>query len=197
MTMTTQTTETDGTDPIDAIADLFARSGDGRYGEGVSQRAHALQTAALAQQAGAAAPLIAAALLHDIGHLLYEGGVDAAQQGVDDRHEAVGGAWLARHFGPEVCMPVRMHVVAKRYLCATEPPYAARLSPGSQRSLALQGGPLDAAACRAFEAAAFAADAVALRRWDDDAKVVGLATPDFDHFRPELEAALRGTDRSA
>jgi phosphonate degradation associated HDIG domain protein len=177
---------------VEAVVDVLgSEAGAAHYGEGVSQREHALQTAWLAEQAGAPAVLIAAALLHDIGHLLHGLPEDIASQGIDGHHEDVGAAWLERHFLPAAVAPVRLHVAAKRYLVATEPDYGATLSPASTRSLALQGGPMDAEECRAFRALPGAADAVALRRWDDAAKQVGLATPPLSRWRPHLCAALR------
>ena len=179
-------------DILDEIADLLDRRADAPYGlHGVTQREHALQAAMLAERDGQPAALIAAALLHDIGHLVHDLGENPAAEGIDDRHEALGHAWLARHFGPEVSEPVRLHVAAKRYLCATEPGYAGRLSPDSVLSLRLQGGPMDAAEAAAFEALPHAAAAVRLRRYDDEAKVAGLATPPVAHFLPLLRRCLK------
>jgi len=86
---------------------------------------------------------------------------------------------------------VRLHVAAKRYLCATEPGYFGRLSPESVRTLALQGGPMTAAQAEAFEALPFARDAVAVRRWDDEAKDPAVAPPAFEHFEPLLDGLIR------
>ena len=128
---------------IEQIRTLFAERGDSAYGgEAVSQREHALQAAHFARQSGASAALITAALLHDIGHLLHHLPDHAPDEGVDDLHEKLAGRWLARWFGAEVVEPVRMHVDAKRYLCAVEPDYRQQLSPASLVSLALQGGPM-------------------------------------------------------
>ncbi len=130
---------------IDHLARLLETRGQQRYGlHDVSQREHALQAAWLAEQDGAAPSLIVAALLHDIGHLTHELGENPAEQGVDDRHEEAGHRFLTASFGPDVTEPVRLHVAAKRYLCATEPGYAARLAPDSVLSLRLQGGPMGA-----------------------------------------------------
>jgi phosphonate degradation associated HDIG domain protein len=167
---------------VAAIGEAFRRRGRDHYGEGVSQEEHALQAAWLAERQGASPARIVAALLHDIGHLLHDLPEDVADQDVDTEHESLGSAWLSQYFGPEVSDPVRLHVAAKRYLCAVEPGYLDQLSAASQQSLALQGGPLDAAAAAAFRAAPGADAAIALRRWDDEAKVIGLATPDLDHF---------------
>jgi phosphonate degradation associated HDIG domain protein len=177
---------------VDEVRELFDGSGGRQYGgERVTQLAHALQCAAAAEAAGAAAPLVVAALLHDVGHLIHDLGPRPAERGIDDRHETRGAEWLARWFSVEVTEPVRLHVPAKRYLCAVEPGYFQGLSPASVRSLALQGGPFDADAAAAFIKALHAADAVRLRRWDEAAKVAGLATPDLAHYEDALRACLR------
>jgi gamma-butyrobetaine dioxygenase len=128
---------------LDRLLDLYrSDSADTRYDESVTEREHALQAAALAEARGADDALIAAALLHDVGHLVLR---DQRPPGevlvVDHRHEEAGAAALASLFGPEVAEPVRLHVAAKRYLCAVEPGYLELLSPASTRSLAVQGGP--------------------------------------------------------
>lgn len=175
------------------IQALLDGKAQGRYGlSDVNQREHALQCAWLAERDGHGAALVTAALLHDVGHLLHELGDDPALEGVDDRHEEAGHAWLARHFGPDVTEPVRLHVAAKRYLCATEPGYFARLAPDSVRSLALQGGPMSAEEVAAFQALPGAEAAVILRRYDEQAKVAGLATPPVAHFMASVAASLRG-----
>ena len=126
---------------IDEILWLFETRGDEAYfGEPVSQKDHALQAAHRAEQEGAPASLVAAALLHDVGHLVHDLPEDIADRGLDGCHESAGEAWLARHFPPEVTEPVRLHVAAKRYLCKTDSQYLAQLSPASVQSLALQGG---------------------------------------------------------
>jgi [1-hydroxy-2-(trimethylamino)ethyl]phosphonate dioxygenase len=176
---------------IEQLLNLMATQGGRQYGgEAVSQREHALQAAFLAETEGAPASLVAAALLHDIGHMLHKEGDDAAARGVDDRHEALGGKQLRRLFGPAVSEPVRLHVDAKRYLCTSDAGYFATLSPASVRSLALQGGPFSAAEAADFIARPYAADAVRVRRWDEAAKVAGRATPPLAHFRRHIEAAL-------
>ncbi len=178
---------------IGRIEALYAERGRRRYGEGVAQLEHALQAARLAERDGAHSALITAALLHDVGHLLDKRGEDAAERGLDTRHEAIGAGWLRRHFGEAVAAPVRLHVPAKRYLCAVAPGYAEALSPASRQSLRLQGGPMSRREAADFEAQPYAAAAVRLRRWDDAAKRVGAVTPDFAHFRPHLRAALQAT----
>jgi phosphonate degradation associated HDIG domain protein len=174
------------TSVIDDISRAFADRGGEAYGEDVSQLEHALQCALLAQADGAADHLIAAALLHDYGHLFEERGEAAERDGRDARHEVHGARALRRWFGPEVAGPVALHVAAKRYLCAAEPGYEDTLSPASILSLSLQGGRFSSAQCRRFERSRFATDAIRLRRWDDSGKVAGRSTPGLEHYWPVL-----------
>jgi len=174
---------------IDEVLDLFQRHGTQLYDEEIFQVAHAEQTAALAQAAGATDAVVVAALLHDVGHLLEVDERQAARdRTADQRHEARGSAWLAGLFPPAVTAPIALHVRAKRYLCAVDPSYLAVLSPGSVASLERQGGPLSAYEVAAFEANPGWAEAVALRRWDDQAKVPDLPVPPAGSYRPLLEA---------
>ncbi len=178
--------------PVDEIVERLNRYGGADYGgERVTQLAHALQCAALAEEERADATLISAALLHDIGHLVHDLGPTPAARGIDDRHETRGEEWLARWFGEAVTVPVRLHVDAKRFLTATDPGYFAILSAGSVRSLELQGGPFSAELAEWFIALPYAEAAVRVRRWDEAAKIPGKPTPDLAHFRPYLEASLR------
>lgn len=172
------------------IEDMLTARGDNRYSEAVTQREHALQAALLAEDEGGSSALITAALLHDIGHMLQRFGPEPAAQGIDDKHEDIGAGWLAKQFRPDVVEPVRLHVDAKRYLCAVEEDYFATLSPASVRSLELQGGPMDAAEASAFEAGPYFDGAVALRRWDEGAKLKDLPTPDLGHFSAHVRASL-------
>ena len=173
------------------IRAAFARRGVETYGEGVSQLEHALQCAACAERDGASAALIAATLLHDIGHLVHDLPVDIADHGIDAQHESLGSAFLSQYFGPDVTEPVRLHVAAKRYLATAEPGYFELLSPASVQSLHLQGGQMKADESARFATERYAADAVKLRRWDDEGKIVGAKTPDLAHFERYVSASLR------
>jgi len=163
------------------------RGGEAYFGEPVSQLEHALQAAWLATQADSAPTLIAAAMLHDIGHLLHRLPENVADDGIDTRHEEAGYAWLLARFGPAVAEPVHLHVAAKRYLCRVDPDYYARLSPASVQSLALQGGPFTDEEAREFERLPWHREAVQLRRWDDAAKQAGLAVPGLEEYRRLLD----------
>ena len=187
-----QGSSTSPTDPVSTILELFQARGSSEYGgEAVTQEEHALQAAAFAMHDGGDEALIAAALLHDIGHLLHDLPEDAPDDGVDDHHENSGAAFIDAHFGPEVCEPVRLHVAAKRYLTAVEPDYMAKLSEPSIVSLQLQGGPMSAAEQAAFRANPHWEAALRLRRYDEEAKVPGATTPKVEDFADLLRRLVR------
>jgi predicted HD phosphohydrolase len=163
------------------IVELYERWGDDPYDEAIGQREHALQTAALAVAEQAQDALVAAALLHDVGHLL-DLTRGCLPDGDDLHHEDTGAAWLRPLFPAAVTAPIALHVRAKRFLVAAESTYGDRLSPGSIRSLAAQGGPLSAAEMSRFRSSRGADDAVRLRRWDDAAKVDGLQVAPFTSY---------------
>jgi len=173
---------------IDVLAELFTSRGAAEYlGEAVSIATHMLQAGALAEDAGAAPELMAAALLHDVGHLIAP-----TSEQADVRHEETGARWLLEQgFSESVTEPVRLHVAAKRYLCAIEPGYFEALSVASRRSLVLQGGVMTTDELAAFAELEHARAAVAVRRWDEAAKEPATETPAFEHFRPVLERVLR------
>lgn len=167
-------------DILERIDHWFALHGatsyEGQRRESVSALAHALQCAQLAEDARAEPALVAAALLHDVGHFVAIDDVGDREH-VDDVHERRGVAALVRDFPPAVIEPIRLHVAAKRYFTAVEPVYFRGLSPASVHSLAQQGGPMSDLEVARFEALPFAGDAVRLRRWDDLAKRPGHETP--------------------
>jgi len=178
--------------PIDELFAILESLGRKQYGETtVSQYEHAVQCAVQAEQAGASPALVTAALFHDIGHLVERDGYSMIERGQDAHHEQAGATYLARWFGAEVTEPVRLHVPAKRYLTVGDPSYAAQLSPASTRSLKAQGGPLTPAEAEAFLVQPFAHQAIALRRWDEGAKVRGAAIPPLAHFRDHVAACVR------
>ena len=175
----------------DQIVALFRDRGDAVYGgERISQTEHAIQCAIAAERAGVAPPLLVATLLHDVGHLLHDQGEDAADRGVDAEHERLGADWLARWFAPAVTQPIRLHVPAKRYLCAVDPDYLDGLSDASITSLKVQGGPMTDAERAAFEADPFHADAVLLRRFDEVGKVQGMPIPAIEDYRDRIAAQV-------
>jgi phosphonate degradation associated HDIG domain protein len=168
----------------DDIIALYSRRGSSLYfGEPVTVAEHGLQAAYFARTAGASDALVLAALLHDVGHLIDLAPDDIAQWDSDAHHEIIGSRWLSSRFGPKVYEPVRLHVPAKRYLCATDANYARVLSAASVQTLKLQGGPMSREEIESFEHEPYHRDAVLLRRCDDQGKVSGLRTPGFENYR--------------
>lgn len=176
---------------VNDIIQLFHERGNGLYfGEAITETQHALQTAHLATISGSSDQLIAASLLHDIGHLLHQLPEDIAAYGHDAQHEELGAVWLREHVQTEVVQPVLLHVAAKRYLCATDSEYLGKLSPASVQSLHLQGGLMSAEEQAEFEQQPGMMDAIQLRRFDDMAKVVGWMVPPIETYRDVLERVL-------
>jgi phosphonate degradation associated HDIG domain protein len=170
---------------------VFLSCGSSQYtGEPVTHLAHALQTAHLAQRAGAGDALVVAALLHDVGHLVSGHAGTPTLEGVDDRHEHTGADLLGCWFGEDVTAPVRLHVEAKRAL-ATDPRYLRALSADSLRSLALQGGPMTPDEAAAFRMKPWATASMALRRWDDAAKTPDWRVGELLDFWPLAESVAR------
>lgn len=176
---------------IDDIFALFSRYGDRGYGENLSLESHMLQAAAHVEALGGAAPLVAAALLHDIGYFLTPGSEESIAEGRDIEHEALGAAWLSRAFGEQVTAPIALHVEAKRYLCAVEPDYFAKLSDASRASLALQGGAMTPAEADAFRRQPGFEAALSLRRADDLGKDQLSSPPPLAQYRGLLSGLLR------
>ena len=171
------------------VEKLFRDHGSLAYsGEPVTQLEHALQSARLAEAEAAGDALVVAALLHDLGHLLNLQGDTPTARGIDDRHQYFAIPFLRPLFPASVVEPIRLHVDAKRALCAIDPEYYESLSEDSRRSLTLQGGIFSRDETKAFLAKPHAEDAMRVRRWDDRAKVAGLATPPLGHY---LQAAAR------
>lgn len=176
---------------VDFILDLFAQSGSREYmGEPVSMAQHMEQSAACAVADGAPESLVIAALLHDIGHFIGDHPIDALENGIDNSHEEVGARYLEPCFPPAVTEPIRLHVAAKRYLCATNDEYLGRLSAASVNSLMVQGGPMNTAEVEKFETRPYHKDAVRLRLYDDDGKVAGLTIKPVTGYRDTLESLL-------
>ena len=177
---------------VDQIISMLGKhGGDAYFGEPVTQLEHALQSAYLAEQAGASDALVVAALLHDIGHLVHHESEDIANQGVDMQHEELGDTWLSQHFGKAVSEPARLHVAAKRYLCATDAGYLEALSPASQLSLRLQKGIFTAEEVADFETNLYFREALKLRRWDDQAKIPGLPVPGLAHYTGKILSSVK------
>jgi phosphonate degradation associated HDIG domain protein len=169
------------------LALYHSRGAQAYFGEPVSMAEHGLQAAHFATAEDAPEALVVAALLHNIGHLLEELPDTIEAWTLDARHEEVGARWLAQGFDAAVCEPVRLHVPAKRYLCAIDVGYFARLSAASVHTLRLQGGPMSARERAHFESQPFWQEALRVRRWDDQGKVAGVKTLALSDYAPLIE----------
>lgn len=172
-----------GDEAVNEVFALLEASRErGYFGEQLTQLEHALQAAQLAQETGAGDVVVAAALLHDVGHLCTEQSTE---------HEQHGANYLRRLGFPEsVALLVASHVDAKRYLTAVNPDYAGRLSAASQESLRQQGGPMTLEDSLRFRTEPGFEDKLRLRAWDEQAKQPGLETPPLESYRPLLLRVL-------
>jgi phosphonate degradation associated HDIG domain protein len=176
----------------EAIVEFMTEcGGESYFGEPVTVLEHCLQAAYFAREADSSNAQIVAALLHDLGHLLHREGEDVADRGVDTRHEELPDRILSAHLPTAVTEPIRLHVAAKRYLCSVDSAYLDALSPSSVLSLGLQGGPMSRGESEAFLRLPFAPESIALRHWDDEAKIADLQVPEIGSYLPLLKALWR------
>jgi phosphonate degradation associated HDIG domain protein len=170
------------------LSDIFDRCGGEEYlGEPVTMAQHMLQGASLADHQGHSKEVIAAALLHDIGHFTSEFGTFSMADTHDRQHEVFGAKVLAPFFPEKVTQCVRYHVAAKRYLCATRAEYFSQLSAASVHSLQLQGGPMNAEEVAQFETNPHLQDIIQVRLLDDGGKVADMQTHNFAYFQNMLQ----------
>ena len=177
---------------VDKLDALFAAiAGTSYLGEPITIAEHMLQSAACAKRDGADDALIAAALLHDVGHYVDPAPDNENETDLRKRHDLAAARILAPVLPAAVTEPIRLHVDAKRYLCAIEPAYYDKLSDASKHTMRLQGGVMDADQAKVFAGEAYCEDAVRLRRWDDEGKTPDVAVPGFEAYRAMLETLSR------
>lgn len=188
-TFAQQMRQADTASQVHLLFDYMKERGQENYEEDVSQYQHSLQTACLAHRSEVDEVMQTAALLHDIGHMLaedQEGEINPTL--IDDYHENMGASFLGEFFPLSVTEPIRLHVQAKRYMCSTDTAYFEGLSKASQKSFHLQGGAMSELEIKEFEANPFYQSAILLRKWDDQAKLVGLEIPEIEQYE---EAVLK------
>ncbi len=163
-------------------------------GEPVDQLEHALQSAQIARSESDDVEFVVACLLHDIARAPAAGGMpyDSPQE----HHGAAGARWLTPRVGARVAWLAEQHVAAKRYLVATDAEYRAQLTQVSERTLRAQGGPMNAREIATFRCNPDWELAVALRRIDDRAKVVGLEVAPVESYEDALLEAVTAALRT-
>ena len=176
---------------VEFILDLFAQRGAEEYmGESVSMAQHMEQSAACAVVDAAPDDMVIAALLHDIGHFVGDFPIDSLENGIDNRHQEIGARFLEPYYPSSVTEPIRLHVAAKKYLCAVDEQYFENLSSASKQSLQVQGGPMEKAEIEIFKANYHHRAAIKVRLYDDDGKVAGLDIKPVGSYREKLESLL-------
>lgn len=107
------------------------------------------------------------------------------------QHDVIGATFLRmKGFKDKIPHLIEGHVMAKRYLCFKDDSYRARLSEGSQRTLAFQGGAMDAAEAALFEKDSLFENCMTMRRWDEESKVSGLHVPSMQSYRDMIFRAI-------
>jgi predicted HD phosphohydrolase len=183
--MASPTASATATTPLrDRIVRIYTLEGPKAYGlYGINQLQHALQSAARAEDQDMSPAMVIACLVHDIGHMAHNLGEAPAEEGIDDKHELLGARWIeTAGLSRDVSEPVRLHVLAKRYLCTAEEGYVQMLGKDSQISLQLQGGLMTADEIETFLNHPYADDAIALRRIDELAKDRDAQTPPIEAY---------------
>jgi predicted HD phosphohydrolase len=176
---------------VDFLGDIFTRRGNEEYlGEPVTMAQHMLQGAKLAEQANEDEVVVAAALLHDIGHFTSEFGSFSMQDTEDKWHEVAGAELLEPFFPPLLIDCIRYHVAAKRYLCAVNPDFFNQLSEASVHSLKLQGGKMSEDEIAQFSANDNLEAIVRVRLYDDAGKDPQLVTRRFEEYTPLLQRVV-------
>jgi predicted HD phosphohydrolase len=170
---------------VDSLLGVLESGAGATDDEDLDLLAHGLQCAALlARVAPDDVELQVAGLVHDVGTVLWPGRPRT--------HARAGAAAVADLLGERVAWLVGQHDQAKRYLVTVDGDYASRLSPGSVRTLEIQGGRLDDAERTRLDAEPLLDAVLTLRRADDDAKVPGRDVPPLSHWRPIVEAVAAG-----
>ena len=177
----------------DKFADLLfgfiEEEGKTPYDESVSQLQHALQTASLARTEDGRRHIVIASLLHDIGHLLIDEN-DSKNDFLkkDLNHENIASNFLKDFFSEKITESIRLHVVAKRYLCSIDNSYYERLAKSSKKSFVVQGGALEKKEIIELENNIYFKDAIQLRKWDDRAKVSLKEVEELDTYKEMIVA---------
>ncbi len=175
---------------VEHILDAFAKCGHLDYGENISMEEHMLQTAFLADENDEEDKVVVAALLHDFGHLICNMPNNTFEEGDDNYHEELGAKALQDWFEDDIVEAVRLHVDAKRYLCAANPEYKDKLSEASITTMAIQGGPMNKREMLAFRRKKGHRIAIRIRAYDDCGKMPEMRRPGLNYYIPKIKKCL-------
>ena len=178
--------DSDNDEFADLLLDFINEEGKTAYDESVSQLQHALQTASLAHTEDGRRHIVIASLLHDIGHLFIE--ENDVKKIKDLNHEIIASNFLKDFFSEKITESIRLHVVAKRYLCSIDNSYYESLSKASKNSFQVQGGALNKEEINELENNKYFKDAVRLRKWDDRGKVSLKEVEELDTYKKMIVA---------
>ena len=148
-----------------------------------------IQTAMLAEKENSSKSLVCACLLHDIGHFIIEDPDFLVSKFIDGKHEEIAFNFLNNYFKEEVTEPIKLHVQAKRFLCMNNYYYNG-LSEASKTSLKLQGGIMSNDEAKEFENNEFFESSIKLRKFDENAKKVGLKIKSINEYKNLLLSKL-------
>ena len=174
---------------IDKIINNFNTNKKLYIGEKVTIAEHMIQTAMLAESNNSAKSLVCACLLHDYGHFIVDDPDLLVSNSLDGKHENLGYDFLKNYFLPEVAEPVKLHVLAKKYLCRNKS-YYNLLSEASKVSLKLQGGIMTDDEAKKFTSLNFFEDAIKVRKYDDDGKVPNIKIKKIEDYRDLISSQL-------
>ena len=171
-------------DSVAELVELLARGATIRDEPEIDGLAHALQCGALLRaEHPDDAELAVAGLVHDIADVVYP------EDHTD--HDRRGAALVVDLLGARVAHLVGAHVIAKRYLVATDPAYRNQLSLRSAETLALQGDALAGTDLTALGHDPDLAAILDLRRADERAKDPNARVPGLDSWTATLESLAR------
>jgi predicted HD phosphohydrolase len=174
---------------IDKIISNFRNNKSLYIGEKLTMSDHMIQSAMLAEKAKSKDDLICSCLLHDYGHFIIEDPDELVKNNKDGDHENIGYEYLKNFFKEEIVMPIKYHVLAKRYL-ARNKKYYNHLSHASKVSLKLQGGILNKKESNNFEKIPFFKNAIKLRKFDELAKKTNIKIKSIYDYKELLISKL-------
>ena len=174
---------------VNKIISNFKNSKKLYIGEKVTMSEHMIQTAMLAEENNSSKSLVCACLLHDYGHFIVDDPDLLVSKSLDGKHEDLGFDFLKNYFVQEVTEPIKLHVLAKRYLCRNDS-YYNLLSEASKISLKLQGGIMNDDEAKDFSSLKFYNEAIKVRKYDDDGKIPNVKIKDIEDYRDLISSQL-------